>query len=307
MDDIATQSATMDWTSILYLALPIIGLVSIVWLFLHYGCKSSRAHHSHQGRQKSRDVLYISGYAAFIILEFIVYVCLGNAEHDKIVETISFGATLSSLIMSVVAIIFTIVSGKEGKEQLGRITQATVDLKKTSESISEFSRTAMNLSAMIDHIDSKLTSLEIKTSNYHKELISQFEKGHNPHEDITSDHSEEVVKNFIFVGSISGNMLMLNLVLSKQYRKEFNIEIMDSPNIAQQYCYGYLVASAASGIISYTGDWPKIKVTNVVDNLGNLLLDHFKNLINNNDTSNAEKIKVQVNKILKYYGHQAID
>lgn len=36
-----------------------------------------------------KDILYISGYGVYIILELIVYVCLGNIEYDNTIDTIS--------------------------------------------------------------------------------------------------------------------------------------------------------------------------------------------------------------------------
>lgn len=60
---------------------------------------------------------YISGLLIFIIIELITYVCVNNNNTDQIVDYISFASTISSLFLSVVAIIYAIVSNNQGEAQ----------------------------------------------------------------------------------------------------------------------------------------------------------------------------------------------
>ena len=62
------------------------------------------------GKLQMLHTFYISGILVFIIVELVTGLCMGNAHHSDILSYVSFAATLSSLIMSVVAIIFTIVT-----------------------------------------------------------------------------------------------------------------------------------------------------------------------------------------------------
>lgn len=90
-------------TSTAQLLICLAALVWIVWLFLKYGSK-------HVGSAATKvHTLYISGIGTLIILELVVYICIkASVDKQTIMETVAFGATLSSLIMSVLAIIFTI-------------------------------------------------------------------------------------------------------------------------------------------------------------------------------------------------------
>lgn len=63
---------------------------------------------------------YISGLLIFIIIELITYVCVNNDNTDQIVGYISFASTISSLFLSVVAIIYAIVSNNQGEAQYQR-------------------------------------------------------------------------------------------------------------------------------------------------------------------------------------------
>lgn len=143
----------INWPDIIKLALPLLCIFGIVWLFLHYS-------KNFQAEKPRANLLYICGYGLLLIIELIVYISLNNFQSSDIINTVSFGATLSSLIMSVVAIIFTIVSGKHGEEQLGKITQATTELQQTARSLTEFNALA----------DTIIGSLVLNLKSWNKKL-----------------------------------------------------------------------------------------------------------------------------------------
>lgn len=72
-------------------------------------------------------LFYISGILVFIIIELATGLCMGNAKHDDILSYVNFAATLSSLIMSVVAIIEVESYFGGLKELLEESIQMTID------------------------------------------------------------------------------------------------------------------------------------------------------------------------------------
>lgn len=81
-------------------------LLAIVALF-YIGVKNKPTN----GMSRSIHLWYICGIATFVIVELITFVVVGNADAQNIMDHISFASTLSSLILSVLAIFMTVLSG----------------------------------------------------------------------------------------------------------------------------------------------------------------------------------------------------
>lgn len=283
--------------SVISLFISLLALVGIVWLYLSFG-------KNYKPETRNARLLYISGYGAFIILELIVYIVMGNDQKDDIISVISFGATLSSLIMSVVAIIFTIVSGKDGREQLGRITQATKELQTTATTISNFQTVASELSSSIVRVEKKLGMIDDRTLAMQKNFSSIMSLGSASG---SAGNSPAIdVKNYIDRGSMTGCVLLLSCALSKEYSKKFEINLFDEKWFPHQYCFGYTIASASIGVISISGNWPDITIEDVSKNLKEYALDFVKRYLVNPYVESRDVLKIEVNKILAYYGEPEI-
>ena len=268
--------------------------------------------------------LYIGGIATLLLLEFIVYLILNNDQKDNIIDTITFGATLSSLIMSVVAIIFTIVSGRNGETQLGQITQATDDLRRTASTLTEFRTIAASIDSHIDNlndqirtnisqlssdIDSKISVLDgiiREVRNDTKEV-----REHQLNHAITvqgiprNEKSEKFsVSRFIMAGSYLGALALLCCCYAKQTDKtiEFNKLGDDFSEDSLDYVNGYLVASYACGIIISRGDMKDKNITYVDPKLEELCMQKIKTFIKESALSKIEFYLDSINKIREYFG-----
>lgn len=258
-----------NWPDIIKLALPLLCIFGIVWLFLHHS-KNFKA-------EKPRaSVLYICGYAILLIIEFIVYICLNNFQSSDIINTISFGATLSSLILSVVAIIFTIVSGKHGEEQLGKITQATTELQHTARSLTEFHTVADAiidaLSAKFEDVDQKLRenleqakATHSETKAIHTDLLNakNSETAQDSKKETTEDTEESDAEEFAQSGSYMGAVGLLACCYSKEKDMAWKVNEMGAAFKASNHSYlqGYIVASSAADYLSFVGQFPDITIS----------------------------------------------
>lgn len=264
-----------NWPDIIKLALPLLCIFGIVWLFLHY---------SNNFRQEKprANLLYICGYALLLIIELVVYICLNNFQSADIINTVSFGATLSSLIMSVVAIIFTIVSGKNGEEQLGKITQATKELQDTAKSLTEFNAVA---DTIIGSLVPRLEVLEKKIEEnleHTKATHSRTDEIRNeqlntknaasssrPDNQSRTDNSGLDAIELTASGSFLGAIALLACCYSKDKDLTWKVSEMGSAfeHANLQYIQGYIIASSACGVISYLGQVPDITVSSYIEGL----------------------------------------
>lgn len=309
-------------------------LVGIVWLFLKY-CVNHRqsttqtSDPSAPNTRSSRWIhtLYLGGIATFIILEFIVYVVLNNDEKDNIIDTISFGATLSSLILSVVAIIFTIVQGRNGESQLGQITQATEELRTTASALVGFKDIADNINT---HIVDFQTQISDSIGNLHQSLndkISQMSVTLDDVRDKTAELRKHQVmvqnqtkasptnvsnsafsaENYAMMGSYAGAVSLLTCcyAFQSQSKKRVNFNEISSAftGVTLDYVSGYIVSSFACRAISFEGFFPEITITGVIDGLQEACMSKIKNFLSSPmSETTLDQCITNINIIRNYFG-----
>lgn len=287
------------------LLISLVSIIIIVFLFLRYSRNYAKQ------SKVSTDILYISGYAVMIIVGLVVTVCLNSYDCKSIMDYITFGSTLSSLIMSVVAIIFTITQGKDGREQLGKITQATEDLKKTAEQLVEFKAIASVLADSMadldenvgkilnksDDIDQKIENMNTRISERN---ISVPEKTGN------NDNRDKVVSEFLECGSFTGTLSLLACCYCKENNNgKMNIDTLASKigYCDSSYAYAYIVASSALGVVNVNKTDSVIKVDYVDEKVKNIGEKFVKDFILREDNNNmCDEFLEHYNNVRKMFG-----
>lgn len=220
-------------SGILTLSVVLLAIVAIIFLFLKY----------RQNDEKGKvHIYYISGLLIFIIIELITYVCVNNNNTDQIVDYISFASTISSLFLSVVAIIYAIVSNNQGEAQYQKIDGAS---DRISISVDKFSLMSESLSGSIDSILSKLDEIKVISSET-KNAVSQnsqkrIDSDSAPVEIDEKDHKlmQMLVKRYVNVGSFYGNIVLLACILSNETKLRFKTS--DIIPGSSDYLYGYII------------------------------------------------------------------
>lgn len=287
------------------LLISLVSIIIIVFLFLRYSRNYAKQ------SKVSTDILYISGYAVMIIVGLVVTVCLNSYDCKSIMDYITFGSTLSSLIMSVVAIIFTITQGKDGREQLGKITQATEDLKKTAEELIEFKAIASVLSDSIADLDENVNLILNKSCSIDNKIdkmsVQTSERNISvPGNKVNSDSRDKVVKEFLECGSFTGTLSLLACCYCKENdNSKMNIDALaskigycDSP-----YVYGYIVASSALGVVNVNKTDSVIKVDYVDENIKTIGEKFVKDFILREDNNDmCDEFLEHYNNVRKMFG-----
>lgn len=221
-------------SDLLKLFVVLLAIIAIVFLFLKF-----RKDDEHP----KTHMYYISGLCIFIVLELVTYICVNNDNATEIVSYISFASTISSLFLSVVAIIYAIVSNNKGEAQYQKIDRAS---DRISNSVDKFSELSEGLSGNINSILAKLDEIKI-ISNETKNAISNASQP-NPNVLKGSINISELFENYIKYGSYSGNLALLACCYSYEKNKPFNT--VDAFGTNSSYSYGYIIASSVFGIIS---------------------------------------------------------
>lgn len=244
-------------SKIIHLFVFCIAIVAIVSLFLKTKINDN---------SRKLHLLYVTGILVFIVIELVSYICLNACDSsDKIISYISFASTLSSLILSVVAIIYTIVSNQKGNDVFIKISDKAEAINRVSD----------KLCTIVQSLDSKLYNFEHELHDIHtitndtKNVINGMlnvpvNKG------IADDvDKEKFLPLLIQAGSVLGNMALLACCYSNQKNKDFELNYL-FPNY-ERYVYGYLIAVNSMSFISVDIKEEKVHVNSVNDIImGNL-------------------------------------
>lgn len=298
MDNFLT-SPTFNLLSIL------VTITALVFIGLKYGSSLT---------DKKLHLCYICGICIFLIIELATYICIQSDHSVEIISYISFASTLSSLILSVVAIIYAIVSNNKGELQYGKIDSAS---SKITESVSEFSRKSEELTQGLSNVLSKLDevrniSIETRDSvsqmnraglsnpqdseSAIKQNLSPDLKDTNPNDggDVETENQIEeakkqasqetidnIVRGYVNIGSFVGNLSLLACVYSREVNKPFNASDIFPPSHQDNsmYIFGYIVASTALGVVTAQNINGKFQVISYYDKMKELLEENIQTYI----------------------------
>jgi hypothetical protein len=227
---------------------------------------------------------------------------VNNENREQIIDYISFGATLSSLIMSVIAIIFTIVTSKHGNDQVGRINEATRQLQDAGTSLTNISD---GLTEIIRSIDDKLNAvLSITTDT--KQTFQRIIEGVNQNSQITS--SGFSIENFIDSSSFLGLLALYAACLSNKKGTAFKLEKLLVPEDSFRigYMYAYLISASCANLIQARANEGVFNVSEVNKRLERLILLSVKKYI----ASSTENQNINLdpfNQIRAYFDLPSLD
>ena len=253
---------------------------------------------------------YIVGFLGFAII-MLLSAKYGGADNN-IFDYLSFGSTITSLVLSVLAIFVTVQSSSDLYKQFTRIDNATdtitnvskqIDktLIELSESKNKLVETSNTITEQIDDIvsrvDEKLQERMKETEHNISEQINSLNIGNdvinNSNNTMNSSESKEKILNIV---SASGLLILYACTLSKEEDKEFPLLELFKGN--EQYSYGFYIASISFGIINAENDDQyKIKCHGSIFN-GEELLNKLKDML----PRFGEDFQGTINVVNSYFG-----
>lgn len=219
-------------------------LLAIVALF-YIGVKNKPTN----GMSKNIHVWYICGIATFVIVELITFIVVGNADAQNIMDNISFASTLSSLILSVLAIFMTVLSGESMNklrdsliglgtipndvkqavnETIDKMQKSTEDLDTATEANNK------NLEKLNEFFDTKIAEIEHHISDQLKQhqqttlkaIDERFVGRKEGTQNEPSEMSEPMIENFL---SSTSNASISLLYMISRYCEKVNKCHVDPP------------------------------------------------------------------------------
>jgi hypothetical protein len=228
-------------------------------------------------------------YVTFILLSIIILLATFKwTELKDFTNYISTAATITSLVLGILAIIYAYISNDslsqtngalrdtaEGAKDATALVKSLLnDFKNLEEanqtnnknvsqslasSLEILTKTSANfatqkeqLQGLLDEIPGNFQNLNNKIDGFSKDFASSASNSNNNKtaQEATPDH--ELAKRFISRSSLRGNLLGYWCLLSAKHDKSFNLWNVYSEEASDgDYEYGYFIAMSSAGLLGY--------------------------------------------------------
>jgi len=226
--------------------------------------------------------IHVCYIISFLIFTNIILVAVEWSKIPNLMEYISFALTLSSLLLAILAIIYSIISNTSLTKVMHNIDSTSNSLKTTSDKIELGHK---NLLSEVKKIPNSIDIVD-QNVNSTKSLIEHFAlKKNKTYESENFDLSDEHIQDFIDNSSLLGLYSLLCLSLSFTTKTSFRYEhICDSDESLKkslEYFNAYFVSASANKMFSFKFDGQeRFIITRVHPVILNKIDTHIVNLTN---------------------------
>lgn len=218
------------------------------------------------GRLHYLHYVYVILILILILVAFISYY---HCDEQDLVSQVGFAASISSIILSVLAIFMTLLSNNSIGGMLHKVRDmhdAVNSIPKTlNESVSNLKDTTSDLRDINSDVNKSLSALGLKLQELENHLNENDKKFQEIVDNITSSNtrensgiempSEALVNQYLYVMSLNGLIILYAFYLYKEEQKSgiFNIEefVKRFDGLSVNYIQGILVASTSVNILHY--------------------------------------------------------
>lgn len=196
--------------------------------------------------------IHISYIIGILILTIIMLTTLDWGGNEKLVDYITFALTLTSLTLSLLAIIQSLFSSSRFSETIGSLSSINEEVLITSKKLSE---ATIELDKKITNIPVSLKAVEKNTDETRimVEKMSNVEKTKIPEKNKTTKNKPHsiIIETMVQTSSFVGQQVLYALSLSKKQNKTFSLKDVIGDDMID-YSFGYLIALASCGLIEYS-------------------------------------------------------
>lgn len=175
---------------------------------------------------------YVLLIAILIVIGLVLVIPNGVSRYAF--DNFSFASTITSIVLAVVSIVYSIQSGNSSSDQLNGVRNIERNI---TEQLSNFSDLEDKLHKKVDEIKLGMTTVKEGQADI-KETFGHFlEQGGFA----SPANSTNKVDNFTY-NSLFGNILLYSCALSYETKRPLPGEILGKMMDNFTYCYGYLIA-----------------------------------------------------------------
>lgn len=219
---------------------------------------------------------YIAGFLGFAVIMLIT--AKYGGPNNAIFTYLSFGSTITSLVLSILAIFVTVQSSTDMYKQFSKMEDVTRSITSTSEQIKStivnlketegnLQSTSENISKQIDSLIDKIDErVKTRIKETEDNISRQLEESLNniTQTDVqqiqsNAENVENVKKYFLNTTSANGLLALYACALSQDKSIPFELSVLFSGN--EPYTFGFLIACTSVAIVIFTNDQMNNKIT----------------------------------------------
>lgn len=204
---------------------------------------------------------YIAGFLGFAIIMLLT--AQYGGPDNAIFEYLSFGSTITSLVLSILAIFVTVQSSSDLYKQFTRIDNATDTIKKVSTQIdstlsvlqnaeSGLQITSQGISAQLDNIVNQIDErLQTRMRETEKNISDQLIRQNIQQQNVTDKKATKnkgLDKN-VFLEKMPYNGMLTLYACTKAYETHRKFELQEFFKGNEWYHVGIFMASVAAGYL----------------------------------------------------------
>lgn len=235
---------------------------------------------------------YLVGIGSLLIIELVTYTLTGTGEVSQVIlNQISFASTISSILLSVIAIIYSIVSGSKGANLYVKTEEVSKEIEKTLPKFEALDAAVEELKGIpsciekdlgkmkgqmlhledllsktlqgVDSVASTIPRLPRSFADVLREeyipINQSLEKGVASQDvdkkSCITQGEQKVLRRYVYVNSPLGIVFLLACCYAYETKKSIVLKdelFGGGGEFVVGYLHGYLVASQAIGLVSVT-------------------------------------------------------
>jgi len=247
---------------------------------------------SEAGKKPSIHLYYLIGIGALLLIELVTYILTGVGDVSRVIfDQISFASTISSILLSVIAIIYSIVSGSNGANLYVKTEEVSRQIGETLSDLGNLSTTVEKLEKIPDDIEKHLRELKEQMQRMEevsKQTSQQLNQEVTPKIDIlfrkvgglvnggdssgardlkgSRKERETIFRYYISRSSFYGGLVLLGCCYAGKKKEKIDLKEMTSKILGEEsisilwYLLGYAIASSALGILNVEFDEEKMEL-----------------------------------------------
>ena len=212
---------------------------------------------------------------AILIVVIIALITTHWGSIEGLVDYISFGLTLTSLFLALIAIIYAIISNTTFAQHLGTLRGVTQNVNDAS---SNLTQTSKNLESSLSEIPALIRIVEGKIDETHRDIKEKLvDKSKEAPRDenrtpvVKGLDPDKFLADFLKSSSFNGLAAIYTAQCAFSSKKPFDItKVWATTSLDFNYGYAYLVACSAMGLIGHNHKENMWSITFIADTMPNL-------------------------------------
>ena len=272
----------------LQLLIVLAAIVAVAWLVMKYLTRQG----AETDKKSNIHVYYLVGIGSLLLIELVTYILTREEPASSaIFDQISFASTISSILLSVIAIIYSIVSGSNGANLYVKTEEVSKQIGETLSDLKALGTTVEKLEKIPDDIEKHLGELKEQMQRMEKmseQTSLQLNQEVTPKIDRLSEkvgglvnggdssgardskgprkERETIFRYYISRSSFFGVLMLLGCCYARKEKKKIDLKEMTSKILGEEsisilwYLLGYAIASNALGILNVEFEVEKMEL-----------------------------------------------